>query len=135
MTKPSSAKAQLTSVWLVAVEDLMGMTEEEMDAELKELGTVPDTAAQQGKNAVEQATAQSRADQRARKRKEMEAARSNSGFVRDLGVTVEMARQYLTKIQAANDSRLTMAARNRSPAELSDEEALALYWQLQELSK
>lgn len=135
MTKPSSAKAQLTSVWLAAVEDLMGMTEEELDAELKDLGMAPDAAAQQGKNAVEQATAQSRAIQRARKRKEMEAARSNAGFVRDPGVTVEMARQYLAKIQAANDARLTMAARNRNPAELSDEEALALYWQLQELSR
>lgn len=135
MTKPSSAKAQLTNVWLAAVEDLMGMTEEELDAELKDLGMAPDAAAQQGKNAIEQATAQWRAIQRARKRQEMEAARSNAGLVRDPGVTVEMARQYLAKIQAANDARLTLAARNRDPKELSDEEALALYWQLQELSR
>ena len=32
-------------------------------------------------------------------------------------------------------ARLTLAARNRDPDQLGDEEALELYWQLQELSR
>lgn len=130
-----SAKQQLTNVWLGAAEDLMGMTEAELDAELKELGMDPQAAVQKGRAAIEQATAQARSLQRAKKRQQMEAARSTGGIARDLAVTPEVAKQYLARMIAANDAKLTLAARNRDPKDLSDEEALALYWQLQELSK
>ena len=130
-----SAKQQLTNVWLGAAEDLMGMTEAELDAELKEMGMDPQAAVQKGRAAIEQATARARSLQRAKKREQMEAARSTGGVARDLAVTPEVAKQYLTRMIAANDAKLTLAARNRDPKDLSDEEALALYWQLQELSK
>lgn len=131
----SDAKQQLANVWLGAVEDLMAMTEAELDAELRELGVEPNTAELKGRAAIEQATMQARAVQRARKRAQMEAARRAPSIVRDPRVTPEIAKQYLTRMIAANDAKLTLAARNRDPKDLSDEEALALYWQLLELSK
>jgi hypothetical protein len=131
----ANARQQLANVWLAAAEDLMGMTESELDAELKELGVDPATVAQKGKAALEQATAQARSLQRAKKREQMEAARRANNVTRDPAVTVEMAKQYLARLVAANDAKLTLAARNRDPKDLSDEEALALYWQLQDLSR
>ncbi len=134
MTSPNARK-QLSNVWRAAAEDLMAMTESELDAELKELGIDPEAAVQKGKNAVDQANAQARSVQRARLRQQMEAARDKPSLARDPGVTVEIARERLIQMQAANDTRLTLAARKRDPKELSDEEALALYWQLQELTR
>jgi len=134
MTKPNARK-QLSNIWLVAIEDLLAMTESEIDAELKELGADPDTAAQKGKAAVDQAIAQSRATRRAQMRGRMEAVRNAPASPRDPAITVEMAKQHIAQLQAANDARLTLAARNRDPDQLGDEEALELYWQLQELSR
>ncbi len=134
MTKPNARK-QLSNIWLVAAEDLMAMTESEIDAELKELGVDPEAAAQKGKAAVDQAIAQSRAARRAQMRGRMEAVRNAPAAPRDPSITVEMARQHIAQLQAANDARLTLAARNRDPDQLGDEEALELYWQLQELSR
>lgn len=134
MTKPNARK-QLSNIWLVAAEDLMAMTESEIDAELKELGVDPEAAAQKGKTAVDQAIAQSRAARRAQMRGRMEAVRNAPAVPRDPSITVEMARQHIAQLQAANDARLTLAARNRDPDRLGDEEALELYWQLQELSR
>lgn len=134
MTKPNARK-QLSNIWLAAAEDLMAMTESEIDAELKELGVDPETAAQKGKAAVEQGIAQSRAARRAQMRRRMEAARNTPAVTRDPSITVEIARQRIAQLQAANDARLTLAARNRDPNQLGDEEALELYWQLQELSR
>lgn len=134
MTQPNARK-QLSNIWLVAAEDLMAMTESEIDAELKELGVDPEAAAQKGKAAVDQATAQSRAARRAQMRGRMEAVRNAPPAPRDPSITVEMARQHIAQLQAANDARLTLAARNRDPDQLGDEEALELYWQLQELSR
>lgn len=131
----SDAKQQLANVWLGAVEDLMAMTEAELDAELRELGVDPRAAELKGRAAIEQATMQARSVQRAKKREQMEAARRAATIVRDPRVTPEIAKQYLTRMIAANDAKLTLAARNRDPKDLSDEEALALYWQLLELSK
>lgn len=134
MTKPNERK-QLSNIWLVAAEDLMAMTESEIDAELKELGVDPEAAVQKGKSAIDKAIAQSRAARRAQMRSRMEGARNAPAAPRDPSITVEMARQHIARLQAANDARLTLAARNRDPNQLGDEEALELYWQLQELSR
>ncbi|MGE3433485.1 MAG: hypothetical protein AB7I22_21045 [Ramlibacter sp.] len=134
MTKPNARK-QLSNIWLVAAEDLMAMTESEIDAELKELGVDPEAAAHKGKSAIEKAIAQSRAARRAQMRSRMEAVRNAPAAPRDPSITGEMARQHIARMQAANDARLTLAARNRDPDQLGDEEALELYWQLQELSR
>ncbi len=135
MSKTPNASTQLRNVWVATVDDLMGMTESELDTELKEMGIDPEVAAQRGKAAVEQATAKSRAIQRERKRQLMEAARGSSGIARDPGVTADVARTQLARLIAANDGRLTLAARNRNPGDMDDEEVLALYWQIQELSR
>jgi hypothetical protein len=135
MSKTPNARTQFRNVWVATVEDLMGMTESELDAELKEMGIDPEVAAQRGKAAVEQATTKSRAIQRERKRQQMEAARGSSGIARDPGVTADVARTQLARLIAANDGRLTLAARNRNPGDMDDEEVLALYWQIQELSR
>jgi hypothetical protein len=134
MTSPSARK-QLSNIWTAAAEDLMAMTESEIDAELKELGIDPQTAAHDGKSAFEQATAKARSIQRTRLRQQMEAARDKPAVSQDPAVTGEVARRHIAQMQAANDPRLTLAARKRDPKELSDEEALALYWQLQELAR
>lgn len=135
MSKTPNARTQLRNVWVATVEDLMGMTESELDAELKEMGIDPEVAAQRGKAAVENATAKSRAIQRETKRHQMEAARGGSGIARDPGVSADLARTHLARLIAANDGRLTLAARNRNPGDMDDEEVLVLYWQIQELSR
>lgn len=135
MSKISNARTQLRNVWVATVEDLMGMTESELDAELKEQGIDPEVAAQRGKSAVDEAMAASRSLLRARKRQQMERARSAPGLVRDPTVTAGEARVRLAHLVAANDSKLTLAARNRDPGDMDDEEVLALYWQVQELSR
>jgi hypothetical protein len=135
MSKTSNARTQLGNVWVATVEDLMGMTESELDAELKELGIDPEAAAQRGKSAVAEATAASRSLLRARKRQQMEQARSVPGLIRDPSVTADEARVKLARLVAANDAKLTLAARNRDPGDMDDEEVLALYWQVQELSR
>lgn len=132
MTNPS-AKKQLANIWQGAVDDLMGMSESEIDAELRELGIDPQTAAEKGASAVEQAVAKDRARQRAAQRHQMEAARGQHKVVRDPAVTAEQARLRIAQLQAANDAMLTMAARNRSPEDLSDQEALDLFWKIEEL--
>ena len=48
MSTTPNARTQLENVWAATVEDLMGMTESELDAELKELGIDPEAAAQRG---------------------------------------------------------------------------------------
>ena len=53
MSKTSNARTPLRNVWVATVEDLMEMTESELDAELKELGIDPEAAAQRGKGAVD----------------------------------------------------------------------------------
>ena len=135
MSKTSNSRTQLRNVWVATVEDLMGMTESELDAELKELGIDPEAAAQRGKSAVDEATATSRSLLRAWKREQMEQARSAPGLVRDPSVTADEARVRLARLVAANDAKLTLAARNRDPGDMDDEEVLALYWQVQELSR
>jgi hypothetical protein len=135
MSNTSNARTQLRNVWVATVEDLMGMTESELDAELKEQGIDPEVAAQCGKRAVDEATVASRSLLRARKRQQMEQARSASGLVRDPSVTADEARLRLARLVAANDAKLTLAARNRDPGDMDDEEVLALYWQVQELSR
>lgn len=135
MSKTSNARTQLRNVWVATVEDLMGMTESELDAELNELGIDPEAAAQRGKRAVEGATAASRSLQRAIKRQQMEQARGASALIRDPTVTADEARVRLARLVAANDAKLTLAARNRDPGDMDDEEVLALYWQVQELSR
>lgn len=132
MTNPS-AKKQLANIWQGAVDDLMAMSESEIDAELRELGIDPQAAAEKGKSAVEQAVAKDRARQRAAQRAQMEAARGRPKVVRDPAITPEQARQRIAQLQAANDAMLTMAARNRSPEDLSDQEALDLFWKIEEL--
>lgn len=135
MSKTSNARTQLRNVWVATVEDLMGMTESELDAELKELGIDPEAAAQSGKSAVDEATTASRSLLRTRKRQQMEQARSAPGLARDPSVTADEARLRLARLVAANDAKLTLAARNRDPGDMDDEEVLALYWQVQELSR
>jgi hypothetical protein len=135
MSMTSNSKTQLTNVWVSAVEDFMSMTESELDAELKELGVEPAEAQLRGKAAIEQAKARARTVQRERKRQLMEAARGKSPLTRDQAVTAEIARQFVAQRMASNDAMLTVAARKRDPRELSDEEVLALYWQIQELSR
>ena len=132
MTNPS-AKKQLANIWQGAVDDLMGMSESEIDAELRELGIDPQAAAEKGKSAVEQAVAKDRARQRAAQRLQMEAARERRKVVRDPAITAVQARLRIAQLQAANDAMLTMAARNRSPEDLSDQEALDLFWKIEEL--
>lgn len=134
MTNPS-AKKQLENVWRGAAEDLMSMSESEIDAELRELGLDPQAAAEAGKKAVEQALTKDRARRRAAMRERMEAARGQAKIVRNPEITAEQARQRIAQLQAANDAMLTMAARNRSPQDLSDEEALELFWQIEELKR
>jgi hypothetical protein len=75
MTNPS-AKKQLTNIWQGAADDLMTMSESEIDAELRELGIDPQVASEKGKVAVEQAIAKDRAQLRAAQRAQMEAARA-----------------------------------------------------------
>ncbi len=135
MSKTSNTRTQLRNVWVATVEDLMGMTESELDAELKEQGIDPEVAAQRGNSAVEEATAASRSLQRAIKRQQMEQARGAPGLIRDPTVTADEARVRLARLVAANDAKLTLAARNRDPGDMDDEEVLALYWQVQELSR
>lgn len=132
MTNPS-AKKQLANVWQGTVDDLMAMTESEIDAALRELGVDPQVAAEKGKSAVDQAVAKDRARQRAAQRAQMEAARDRPKLVRDPAITPEQARHRIAQLQAANDAMLTLAARNRSPQDLSDQEALELFWRIEEL--
>lgn len=132
MTNPS-AKKQLTNIWQGAVDDLMAISESEIDAELRELGIDPQVAAEKGKVAVEQAIAKDRAQLRAAQRAQMEAARARPKVIRDPSITPEQARQRIAQLQAANDALLTLAARNRSPQDLSDQEALDLFWNIQHL--
>jgi hypothetical protein len=132
MTNPS-AKKQLANIWQGAVDDLMAMSESEIDAELRELGIDPQAAAEKGKLAVEQAVAKDRARLRAAQRAQMEAARARPKVIRDPSITPEQARQRIAQLQAANDAMLTLAARNRSPQDLSDQEALDLFWNIQDL--
>lgn len=132
MTNPS-AKKQLANIWQGAVDDLMAMSESEIDAELRELGMDPQVAAEKGKSAVEQAVAKDRARLRAEQRAQMEAARARPKVIRDPSITPEQARQRIALLQAANDALLTLAARNRSPQDLSDQEALDLFWNIQDL--
>lgn len=132
MTNPS-AKKQLANIWQGAVDDLMAMSESEIDAELRELGIDPQVAAEKGKVAVEQAVAKDRARLRAAQRAQMEAARARPKVIRDPSITPEQARQRIAQLQAANDALLTLAARNRSPQDLSDQEALDLFWNIQDL--
>ena len=51
------------------------------------------------------------------------------------GVHADYLSRELARLIAANDGRLTLAARNRNPGDMDDEEVLALYWQIQELSR
>jgi hypothetical protein len=132
MTNPS-AKKQLANIWQGAVDDLMSMSESEIDAELRELGIDPQVAAEKGESAVEQAVAKDRARLRAAQRAQMEAARARPKVIRDPSITPEQARQRIAQLQAANDALLTLAARNRSPQDLSDQEALDLFWNIQDL--
>lgn len=132
MTNPS-AKKQLANIWQGAVDDLMAMSESEIDAELRELGIDPQVAAEKGKLAIEQAVAKDRARLRAAQRAQMEAARARPKVIRDPSITPEQARQRIAQLQAANDAMLTLAARNRSPQDLSDQEALDLFWNIQDL--
>jgi hypothetical protein len=132
MSNPSTKK-QLSNVWLMAVEDLIAMSESEIDAELRELGMDPQVAAGKAKLAVERGVSRARERQRAQLRAKMEAARSTAKSARDSSVTADQARERIAKLQAANDAMLTMAARNRSPQDLSDQEALDLYWKIEEL--
>ncbi|WP_418126474.1 hypothetical protein [Variovorax sp. 160MFSha2.1] len=134
MTKPDARK-QLSNVWQAAFEDLMAMSESEIDAELKELGLDPATAAQKGKKAIEDGIAQARALHRAQLRERMVSARDRAMAPRDQTVSVELARQRIAQMQAANDGRLTLAARNRDPKNMSEEEVLDLYWQIEELNR
>lgn len=134
MTKPDARK-QLSNVWRAAFEDLMAMSESEIDAELKELGLDPATAAQKGKKAIEDGVASARALRRAQLREKMVMARDQSMGARDPAVTAELARERITQMQAANDARLTLAARNRDPKNMSEEEVLDLYWQIEELKR
>jgi hypothetical protein len=132
MTNPS-AKKQLANVWQAAVDDLLAMSESEIDAELRELGVDPQAAADGAKSAVEKALAKDRAEKRAAQRAQMEAFRNRSKIVRDPTITAEQARERIARMQAANDAALTMAARNRDPNEYSDQEALDLFWTIEEL--
>ncbi|HSV72106.1 MAG TPA: hypothetical protein VLI72_18525 [Methylibium sp.] len=134
MTNPS-AKKQLANIWRGAINDLMSMSESEIDAELRELGADPQAAAEAGKTAVEQALTRDRARRRAALREQMEAARGQPKVVRDPEITAAQARQRIAQLQAANDALLTMAARNRSPQDMSDQEALELFWKLEELKR
>jgi len=134
MTNPS-AKKQLANVWQGVVDDLMGMSESEIDAELRELGIDPQVAAEMGKAAVEDAVGKDRARQRAALREQMEAARLRPKAMRDPSITAEQARQRIAQLQAANDAMLTLAARNRSPADFSDQEALDLFWKIEDLKR
>ncbi len=134
MTNPS-AKKQLANIWQGVVDDLMGMNESEIDAELRELGIDPKVADEKGKLAVEQAVRDDRARRRAMLRDQMETLRNRPTIVRDPAITPEYARRQIAQLQAANDGTLTLAARNRSPDELNDQEALELFWSLQELKR
>lgn len=134
MTNPS-AKKQLANVWQGVVDDLMGMSESEIDAELRELGIDPQAAAEKGKAAVEDAVGKDRARQRAALREQMEAARVRPKAMRDPSVTAAQARQRIAQLQAANDAMLTLAARNRSPEDFSDQEALDLFWKIEDLKR
>lgn len=132
MTNPS-AKKQLANIWQGVVDDLMEMNESEIDAELRELGIDPKVAEEKGKAAVEQTVRDDRARRRAALRDQMEASRNRPTIVRDPAITAEYARHHIAQLQAANDGKLTLAARNRSPDELNDQEALDLFWSLQGL--
>ncbi|WP_137860572.1 hypothetical protein [Variovorax sp. 3P27G3] len=134
MTKPDARK-QLSNVWQAAFEDLMAMSESEIDAELRELDLDPATAAQKGKKAIEDGISQARASHRAQLREKMASARDHAMAPRDQAVSVELARQRIAQMQAANDGRLTLAARNRDPKNMSEEEVLDLYWQIEELNR
>lgn len=134
MTNPS-AKKQLANIWQGVVDDLMGMSESEIDAELRELGIDPQVAAEKGRSAVEEAVGKDRARQRAALREQMEAARGRPKAIRDPSITAEQARQRIAQLQASNDAMLTLAARNRSPEDLSDQEALDLFWKIEDLKR
>ena len=134
MTKPDARK-QLSNVWQAAIEDLMAMSESEIDAELKELGLDPVTAVQKGKMAIDNGVAQARALRRAQQREKMALARDQTMAMQDPAVTADLARQRIAQMQAANDARLTLAARNRDPKNMSEEEVLDLYWQIEELKR
>jgi hypothetical protein len=132
VTNPSARK-QLSNLWQGALEDLMAMSESEIDAELRELGIDPQAAAEKGRLAVDEGVAKARARQRAQLREQMQVARNKPKVVRDPAVTPEQARQRIAQLQAANDAMLTLAARNRNPQDLTDEEALETYWRIEEL--
>ena len=132
MTNPT-VRNQLSNIWEAALEDLMSMSDSEIDAELREFGVDPGVAAEKGKQAVERGVAKERARQRAQLRERMEDSRSRPKLVRDPAITPDQARQHIALLQAANDAQLTMAARNRDPNDLNDEEALELYWKIEEL--
>lgn len=134
MTKPDARK-QLSNVWQAAFEDLMAMSESEIDAELKELGLDPAAAVVKGKKAIDDGVAQARALRRAQLRERMASARDQAMATRDPAVTVELARQRIAQMQSANDARLTLAARNRDPKSMSEEEVLDFYWQIEELKR
>lgn len=134
MTNPS-AKKQLANVWQGVVDDLMGMSESEIDAELRELGIDPQVAAEKGKAAVEDAVGKDRTRQRAALREQMEAARIRPKAMRDPSITAGQARQRIAQLQAANDAMLTLAARNRRPEDFSDQEALDLFWKIEDLKR
>lgn len=134
MTNPS-AKKQLANIWQGVVDDLMGMSESEIDAELRELGIDPQVAAEKGRLAVEEAVGKDRARQRASLREQMEVARGQPKVTRDPAVTAEQARQLVAQLQTANDAMFTLAARNQSPKDLSDQEVLDLFWKIQDLKR
>jgi hypothetical protein len=134
MTNPS-AKMQLANIWQGVVDDLMGMSESEIDAELRELGIDPQVAAEKGKSAVDEAVGKDRARQRAGLREQMEATRGRPKVTRDPAISAEQARQRIAQLQAANDDMLTLAARNRSPEDLSDQEVLDLFWKIEDLKR
>lgn len=134
MTNPS-AKKQLANVRQGVVEDLMAMSESEIDAELRELGIEPSTAAAKGAAAVGQGVSKARAQKRDALRAQMDAARNKPQALRDASITPEVARQRIAELQTANDSKFTLAARNRNPLDLTDQEALELFWKIEELKQ
>lgn len=94
-----SAKKQLANIWQGVVDDLMEMSESEIDAELRELGIDPRVAAEKARSAVEEAVGKDRTRQRAALREQMEAARGRPKLPRDSAITAEQARECIAQLK------------------------------------
>jgi hypothetical protein len=132
MTKSTTARHQLATLLDSVTVDLMAMDETTLDVELQAVGISPASAIAQIKAGITAGMKAARAAQREKLKTKMKADVMQS-HKDSILVSPEVARQFLAKLIAANDERLTLAARNRNARDFSDDEALEVYAQLARL--